>query len=330
MSDTKRYATKNFYTFANAAWDDADRAERPKWPKTLKGMSALERKQLNAERIAWLESMPPFTTSDMIEAHDQLDELLMIRKPGSQRCFGLVGEPHLGKTEILSQYVYQYHRDHTDERPFATEHEGDHYTPIPVVWVHTASTFKATMRRFVTFCGGKAKDSDTADILLKRAIEQVEDFGIELVVFDDLHNLKGKGVASELKGLYEHLEHTTMLFTRTNDACAALDAKSGGNQTLHRTVWHEVLAPAASSEEWEERVARLELSMPWCNSKPQTGDYLELLHHRTSGRLGDLVMLFELITARLIKTNKNGPDIVTEELIESIKLPKDVNRRRVA
>ena len=332
MSDTpKLHAVKNHYQFANAAWDNNEKVQKPKWPKTLKGLSPAKRKALNADRIAWIESHPPLVTSQMQEVHDQLDDLLMVNRAGSQRCFELMGEPHLGKTEILMQYAYKFHCENTDERPFASHHVGDHFVKMPVVWVHTASNFKQTLIRLVKFCGGRVKDRDTADILLNRVEEQVQDFGVKLIVLDDLHNLRGKGVATELKGLYEHLENTAMLFTRTYDDCAALDSKQGGDQTNHRTIPYELTAPATSSREWMKLLAQFEGVMPWCNDgTPQLVKHAELIHHRTAGRTGDLTMLLQFITTNLIRTNTNGQDLITEELIKSITLPKDNERRRAA
>ena len=332
MSNTpKLHAVKNHYQFANAAWDNNEQVKTPEWPKTLKGLSAADRKALNAERIAWIESHPPLITNQMKEVHEKLDDLLMVNRSGSQRCFEIMGEPHLGKTEILMQYAYKYHCENTTERPFESHHDGDHFVKMPVVWVHTASTFKQTMVRLVKFCGGRVRDKDKADTLLPRFEEQVEDFGVKLIVLDDLHNLRGNGVATELKGLYEHLENTALLFTRTYDDCAALDSNKGGDQTNHRTIPYELNAPAASSREWMKLLAQFERVMPWCNDgSPQLRPHSELIHHRTGGRTGDLTMLLQFITTNLIRSNTNGEDLITEELIQSITLPKDHEQRRRA
>ena len=101
----------NFFQFGHTAWDRKERIERemPDWPKSLKGMSPAAKRNLNTQRKEWLETLHPIWTPSMEEAHDDIEQLLTWRGSASPECFGLRGEPFVGKTQIIQRFVDTFH-----------------------------------------------------------------------------------------------------------------------------------------------------------------------------------------------------------------------------
>lgn len=296
----------------------------PDWPKTLKGMSAAAKRDLNAQRKEWLETLHPIWTPSMEEAHEDIEQLLTWRGSASPECFGLRGEPFVGKTQIIQRFVDTFHCEHTDGRPFEnSEPYGDDFPPVPVVWLPTEKTSKQLLESFLSFYGIETKTNKNVGLLTRDVQKQVRMHKTQLVVLDDVHNLRGSNAAIDLKVMYEKLGSVMFLFTRTNDKCPAFDVKTGGNQTLDRTRWQVIEAPEITSPEWIELLAAFEGAMPWCHrgDEPLLLPHAELLHERTGGKTGRLAFLMRHMTAAMIRHNKNGEDKVTADLIKSIKMP---------
>ena len=322
----------NFFQFGNTAWDRHERHAQPApdCPKTLKGLSAIKKKQLAKERKEWLTTLHPIMTADMETAHDEIELALESRGNVSPECFGLEGEPYVGKTQIIQRFVDAFHCDNTPGRPFENaEAHGNDIQIVPVVWLPTENTAKQVLQSFLSFYGVKPPKRDNSGLLIDQVVDLVRQHQTQIVVLDDVHNLRGAGVATEFKVIYEKLATVMFLFTRTlADRCAVFDESAGGAQTLERTVWQEVAEHPVASKEWMSLLAAFEGAMPWChNQGPQLPQHAQLIHDRTGGKAGRLAFLLKRMTLKLIRENTNGEDIITEDLINSIKMTNYETRR---
>lgn len=314
----------NFFQFGHTAWDRKELLDEPtpEWPSTLKGLSKVERAKLKKERIARTKNMHPIWTPDMEAAHDEMEETLSLRGSGSPECFGLLGPEYGGKTQIIQRFVDTFHCDNTTGRPYEDRPlTGDDMPNVPVVWLPPDNTTKQLMESFLAFYGIYLGGRPNAGQISREVMKQARQHQTQIVVMDDIHNLRGKNSAMDLKVMYEKLGQVMFLFTTITEDCPAFDMMHGGNQTLERTVWQNIEAPIVGSEEWHEVLGAFGEAMPWCMSDlTQLIDHSDLIHERTGGKTAKLAFLLRRMTAKMIRQNTDGEDEITAELIKSVKM----------
>lgn len=311
----------NFFQLGNTAWDRHDHAEQddPEWPTSLKGMKPKDVRYWNQKRMDWLLANSKLVFTPHMEiAHNQLRKSLLLRGEQSPECFGLRGERFVGKTSIIERYVYDYHCKMTGERP---NDNGEDIPHVPVVWLQTSKTTKQIAESLFEFYGYQPPKGNEGT-LIREARRHARLHRTEIMVLDDVHNLKGKNSAMDLKNLYENLGSVMFIFTRTHAQCDAFDTKTGGYQTLDRTVWQRIDPPEVSEDEWAELVGTFEWSMPWfhTNEEGLLLDHADLVHEITEGRTGKLAFLMKHLTFELVERSRGGEDEITADLLKSINM----------
>ena len=259
----------------------------------------------------------------MEKAHRAIRNRLRRRASGSPKCFGLQGEPNVGKTEILQRFVDTFHCENTPGRPWTyTPKEGDDLPIVPVVWAVGNNRPKGQLEQLLRFY--RTEPKGTATDIMAALQKKVLLHKTKIIVIDDVNNFKCKDAAIELKVMYENLKTVMFLFARTNDNCPAFDPKNGGKQNMERTKFQKIKEPSVTSEAWEDLLAAFEGAMPLIN--PSHGlllDHSELIHERTLGKTGRLSDLVIELVLELAETNTNGEDAITEEMILAADLPDD-------
>lgn len=164
------------------------------------GMSAEQRKTVNARRVHYNNSFGPATVPAMEEVHDagiRLAALNLRAQPGARGGLIINGDSTIGKSTIAMQLGRKYEHKLTKEHTIMTTPTGHAF--IPVAFINLPATMNIMNFNFLlaTFYNIPFSRSTKEQFLTDSIRQQAADCCTSMVILDDIHFLKIKNRTHE-------------------------------------------------------------------------------------------------------------------------------------
>ncbi|WP_439564939.1 TniB family NTP-binding protein [Microcella sp.] len=302
----------------------------------LAALSEPARAEYNRQRIVHLSGGILINTPYLMTAKKMLVRSFAANVGRNSGHTGLMisGNSTVGKTtttKALMQYTFlQYCKQFPD-------FEAHNRIPIVYIEVPAASTAKLLMRTFADFFGLSVRNSESMDSIRKRVIDTLHDAGTQLIVVDELHNLAHRNVGNGdsvdvLKSLHNDVA-ATFVYAGIDLLSGNLLAGTRGQQIASRFEALQMLPYLPHDTErgdWVKLLASYErellLTEHPSGSIPEMRGYL---YERTSGSVGSLSRLLSSAAIEAI-TNRELPEVITQALLETIRVDHTAEARRRA
>jgi len=228
------------------------------------------------------------------------------------------GESTLGKTTLCKRMMRYVHKEYRTQVPDFRDHNR---IPVAYIEVPAGSTGKLLMSTFLDFFGLTATSRETMASMRTRVVNMLNTSNTQLVVIDELHNLRrntvGNGESHDvLKNLHNDVA-ATFLYAGIN--VKKMLAGERGQQIGGRFALLELqrynLSKAVDKKVWHNLIQAFENSLPLQHHESGTLSTLsDYLFERTNGSIGSLG---RLLTGAAMDTILN-PDITLERIDEAL------------
>lgn len=298
--------------------------------RELSAMGALERIDYSQRRLDFMMNGRISLTPDVKAIRDELRLRMVanIRKRGGK--FGIIvdGVPNAGKSTAVTRLAKEFEV----QRRGGGNPQGTSKL-IPVMYVCTPSDCnpKTLLKEFAHFVGRPVRDRVTAPDLMKALAENVEECGTELIVIDEIHNLRqDRPAASDatnyLKQLSEKCSATFIYAGANVEDSGLLD---GGWAAQVATRFRMMTLEPYSTEEqndrdrWSALLEDLEANAKLAAQSP--GSILadaDLLFDASNGRVGEVAGIIQLAAVEAMQTETERLDF------RQLRAMLDEDRRR--
>ncbi|MBT2501525.1 TniB family NTP-binding protein [Curtobacterium sp. ISL-83] len=299
------------------------RRPSPATPAALGNMDQITRAAYDLERIRFLSGGVLVSTADIDRARKDLALSMGINSAalGIQSGLLVTGDAGAGKSTLCLTLMRSIWAAYTEDgsRPSA---EG--VVPIAYVVTPPHATGKQLLEAILKFYGLRAVASETQVKMAERVVDVMTNAGTEMVVFDEIHRLKGRSAnlgdsVDVLRDLMLDAPPTFVLAGIRLDENAFL-AGAGGDQvevrfsmtSLQRFGYDE----AAERDEWASLIRDIESELPLRDHKRGAlQKHAGELHRRTNGSFAALTRLIRLAAIEAIMSPRVEREAVTLDLL---------------
>ncbi|WP_327408266.1 ATP-binding protein [Streptomyces sp. NBC_01281] len=313
--------------------------------KQLARLSTGARAEYQDMRSVWHANIGPLKTPQLQSLQEDLWDIVDSNRQDGDKTKGAVAVdafPGLGKTTAVLNFALKYHRREI-ERDGSFTDSGHERWPVCRVGLTSNIGMKDFNRALLEFYAHPGRTSGTSALFVQRALDCVLQCETKLLIIDDLHFLKwqaknGKevsnhfkyianefpvtlifiGVELEQRGLYSEIDETgdiSLAQTARRTTPLTLDPFDVDNEQ-HREQWRNLLLAL------EQRIVLSRAAPGMLADK--LSDYL---FFRTTGHIGSLMTLINRGCQRAVRS---GIEILSEELLEQVKIDAASERARKA
>lgn len=317
-------------------WVDTPARVRPEalTSRQIARLGEEARTDYNDARHDWHANFGTIKTPQLAAIHDELDQIVATNRQDPDRVRGAAvidALPGLGKTTIANTFAREFDRTQRRRHGELTE-EGHERLPVFRVGLTSKTTLRTLNRMICEFYGHPATDRASAAQLASFAVDCVLSCQTRIGIIDDLHFINpnrrdGVEVSNHLKWLANELP-ITFIYAGVGLAERGLFAEglTGHNAVMAQTArrWTRLELPPfhvsddASRRRWQSLLKATERQL--ILAKGHAGmltDLSDYLFARSSGHIGSFITL---ITRGCYKSIRTGAEVLTEQLLDSIRI----------
>lgn len=281
-------------------------------PQQLDALPLDERVDYCHRRLDFMMNGRISLTSDVRAVRDEMRLRMLANIRKREGKFGIIvdGVPNAGKSTAATRLAKEFEAQRRERgNPRGTSQL------VPVIYVCTPSdcTPKSLFMEFTFFLGIPVRHRATAPELLRHLAEVVARCGTELIVIDEIHNLKqdrqgASDATNYLKQLSEKCPATFVYAGANVEASGLLDggwASQVATRFRLMTLEPHRQNSQASRDKWSALLEDLEANTKLVNQRP--GDILkdaELLFDASNGRVGEVAGIIQLAAVDAMQTGK--------------------------
>jgi hypothetical protein len=317
-------------------WADAVNRVRPEslTPRQLTGLSEDAKVDYDDLRHDWHANFGTIKTPQLAAIHDELDQIVATNRQDPDRVRGAAvidALPGLGKTTIANTFARDYDRAQRRRHGERTD-EGHERLPVFRVGLTSRTTLRTLNRMICEFYGHPGTDKASAAQLATFAVDCVLSCHTRIGIIDDLHFIDpnrrdGVDVSNHLKWLANELPITFVyagvglaerrLFAEGLTGDSAIMAQIARRWTrLELPPFH--VGDTDGRRRWRSLLKATERQLVLAKAHPgMLTDLADYLFARTTGHIGSFITL---ITRGCYKAIRTGTEVLTETLLDTVRI----------
>ncbi|GAA3828127.1 AAA family ATPase [Streptomyces chiangmaiensis] len=326
---------------------ETPRREQPELltPQQIADLSEAARLEYHDDRSVWHANLGPFRTPQLEAVQEDLWDIIGSNQQNGDKPKGAVAIdafPGLGKTTAVLNLALKYHREQIARHGAFTSAGHERW---PVCWVGLTSNIgmKDFNRALLEFFAHPGRRSGTAALFAQRALDCVLGCETKLLIIDDLHFLKwqdknGREVSNHFKYIANEFP-VTLIFVGVElesrglyseiDSSGDITLAQTGRRTTPLTMDPYLVTNDAHRVAWRKLMLTLEQRIVLARKFPgmlaeELSDYLYV---RSTGHIGSLMTLINRGCQRAVRT---GAEVLTQELLDQVKMDAAAERARKA
>ena len=318
-------------------WSKAVYAPRREQPRSvgtaeLKRMAEEDLAIYNRSRRVWHANLGPIGTPQLTELHEDLWDIVESNQHDGDKAKGMIALDALaglGKSTAALTFAMALHRREIAENGRLTR-QGHERHPVCRISLSGNTGLKELNRALMEFFGHPGSRRGTSAEVQHRALDCALSCECRLLVFDELHFLKGRSTgALEVSNQFKTIANdfpVTVLMIGIDLASLGLLGDGGGraalDQTARRTTRLTMAPFDISSErgraEWRSMLLALEQRIVLAEKFPgMLADELAgYLFARCTGHIGSLMTLINRGCQRAMRT---GTERLDRDLMDLVK-----------
>lgn len=297
----------------------------------LSDLGAKARADYDRQRRIWHANMPTIKTSQFLEIHETLWDIVDSNMQDGDKVKGAVGLEGLagiGKSVCVQEFLRDFHNREIEELGHFTD-AGHERWPVCRVGMTGNTGMKEFNRALLRFFNHAGTKKGTTAEFADRALDCVLSCQTRLLVVDDLHFLRLRTTSTEIsnqfkyisnefpltiifigiglsqRGLYSDGTYADGLLGQSGRRTTALTmSKFGIDESWERAQWRRLLLAV------EKRITLADAHRGMLVE--ELSDYL---YARSSGRIGSLMTLVNRGCLRAIRT---GAEHLDRELLDRV------------
>jgi hypothetical protein len=306
----------------------------------LRSLGSSARYEYDEQRDIWHANLPTVKTTQLIELHEDLIDIVASNRQDGDKAKGAVGiegSAGIGKTHAILDYVYGYHNEQIARHGRMTE-AGDERWPVCRVGMTGNTGIKDFNRAMLAFYNHAGTQRGTAAQFADRALDCVLSCETKLLVVDDLHFLKQRTTSVQISNQFKYISNEfplTIIFIgiglrqrglySDGDYADGILGQSGRRITpLHLREF--TIDSPGHRREWRRLLLAIEKQLVLAHKhQGMLVDRSDYLFERSSGRIGPLTTLINRACRRAIRT---GAEYIDQDLLERVPIDAASEQQR--
>jgi hypothetical protein len=311
--------------------------------RQISHLSDAARDIYNQRRNDWHANIGPLQTPQLLDLHDDLWNVLNSNvKDGNKTKSALAidGYPCVGKSTATEEFGKQFHRREIQRHGEYTR-AGDERWPVCRVGMRGNTSMKTFNRALCDWYAHPGADRGNVDQLGRWALDCVLSCETRLLIIDDIHFLHwqrkgGVEISHHFKYIANEFPLTLVsIGVGLGERGVLLEGGSYEDAVLHQTIrWTTTLemrpfaiATERGRRDWHELLKTLEDRVVLAQKYQGmlADDLSDYLFIRSTGHIGSLM---ELLTRGCEKAMRRGTEVLTEKLLDTVKIDSAAERAR--